>query len=288
MIQQLPLLNGIDQYQYTATTDSPIQAHFLHGTGFHAATLWPLLDKFQQPINALLSNLPGHGDSFKPPVDEIADWPALADAVGHALEQRIDQPIVGIGHSMGAAVTLYMSVQRPHLFKQLILMDPIILPPWAMFFIKSVRRTGLWKLSPLVRDSADRRNHWVDIDTVKADLGQKGLYQNWHEASLAAFATYATKEASQGGRELKCDPLWEAQIFGSYPKGLWPTIKRVSVPTTIIKPQNSFPLVPMAIKHAAKINSHIQIHHFGKEHCFPMEQVTATAQLIETLAEFAD
>lgn len=286
MIQQLPRLNGIDQYQYTADADKSIQAHFLHGTGFHASTLWPLLDHFEHPINALLSNVPGHGNSFQPPIDQIADWPAMANEIGKALEKRLDQPIVGIGHSMGAAVTLYMSVQRPHLFKQLILMDPIILPPWTLMFVKSIRRTGLWKLSPLVSGSADRRNHWPNLAAVKADLKPKGLYRNWHDDVLTAFVTHATEDAEQGGRELCCDPQWEAQIFGSYPKGLWPAIEKVSMPTTIIKPQNSFPFVPMAIRHAAKVNSNIRIHDFGKEHCFPMEQVSETAQLLEQLGQF--
>ena len=42
------------------------------------------------------------------------------------IESVADQPIVGLGHSLGADLTLMAAAQRPDLFSQVIIMDPPI------------------------------------------------------------------------------------------------------------------------------------------------------------------
>lgn len=279
----LPLMDGIQQYAYTNGTDKPdFDVHFLHGNGFHACTLLPMASHFTAPFKALFTDLPGHGNSLQP-TTLPPNWPSIARQVGKVLEARIERPIIGIGHSFGGTITLYMALAFPHLFRQIILLDPIMFPPLVVHYLCIIRHLGLWKRNKLVSTTANRRNRWQDKDQALAYFKSKKLYQNWQPNVLQLFVDYALKSNTQGQLELCCSPAWEAQLFGSYPKGLWRAVKQISLPTTILRAKHSFPQVPEAIELAAKRNPNIEVKQFGEAHCFPMEETKKTAQALEML-----
>lgn len=288
-IKVLTPTNGIQQYFYAADEQNEgsslenVKAHFLHGTGFHSATLFPLASHLPQGSNFLFSDLPGHGGSFKPDMKSMPNWPLMAEQIGSVLELQIKEPIVGIGHSFGGALTLYMAVKFPHLFKQVIVMDPIMFPPWGLAAMKLMRSLGLWRYTKLVSKTLSRADTWANKASFHEYLSSKRLYKNWHSEVLELFVEHGVYENTQNQVQLCCDPKWEGQIFGSYPQGLWEMIEQISQPTTIIQPKNSFPLVPKAIELAAKCNSNIEVVAFGHEHCFPMEHPRESALKLQKI-----
>ncbi len=279
----LPIINNIQQYTYNnATNQAEADVHFLHGNGFHACTLLPMASYFSPPFKALFSDLPGHGNSPQPTALP-PNWSAIATQIGTALEKRITRPLVGIGHSFGGTITLYMAVQFPHLFRQIILLDPIMFPPLVVRYLCIMRHLGLWKRSKLVQTTISRVNAWENEEQALAYFNSKRLYQNWQPEVLQLFIKHALKTNAQGQLELCCAPAWEAQLFGSYPQGLWQAVKNVTVPTTILRAKHSFPQVPQAIILASKRNALIQVSQFGHSHCFPMDAPKETAHVLEKI-----
>src|SRR5690554_7466205 len=84
---------------------------------------------------------------------------------------------------------------------------------------------------------------------MRAELSQKGLYKHWVPEALEAFIEYGTKPVSNG-IELSCDPAWEASIFGSYPRGLWEAVRKVSVPVEIMVASDSYSFIARSARRA--------------------------------------
>lgn len=253
--------------------------HFLHGNGFCATTLLPLGLQLPQDWNLLFTDVPGHGGS-KQPDCYMPNWLQMARHIGDALESRIEAPLFAVGHSLGGVMTLLLAAERPHLFKRIVLLDPVLFSPEIILLQRLMRKTGLWRYTDLVKKVAARRNHWPDIDSMKQDLSQKSLYKNWHPDALQAFVEHGTKASAQGGIELSCAPEWEASIFGSYPRGLWQAVSKIEIPVDIFVASKSYGFIERSARKAAKANKNIQWHFMDGVHCFPMEQPERTADVL--------
>lgn len=256
--------------------------HFLHGNGFCSRTLWPVARLLPGNAPLIFTDVPGHG--FSPqPQHHMPDWLRIARRVTPALERLSGaRPVVGIGHSMGGVLTLLMAAERPQLFSRIILLDPVLFSPEVLLYQKLTRKTGLWKRSALVKAVSNRRALWPDAETMKADLKNKSLYRQWTEAALDNFITGGSR-AVEEGRQLCCDPHWEAAIFGSYPRGLWQAVHRVSVPVDILVADESYGFIVRSARKAAKANRNIRWQSVKGGHCFPMEQPQLAADLISAL-----
>jgi len=252
--------------------------HLLHGNGFCSPTLLPVGMKFPQEWNLLFTDVPGHGNS-KQPQGYMPNWLTMARQIGEALESRVNEPIYGVGHSLGGVMTLMIAAERPHLFKKIVLLDPVMFSQEVIFIQRMMRKSGFWRRTNLVKRVANRRNHWPDADSMRAELSQKGLYKHWVPEALEAFIEYGTKPVSNG-IELSCDPAWEASIFGSYPRGLWEAVRKVSVPVEIMVASDSYSFIARSARRAAKANKNISWQSVEGGHCFPMEQPEKTAKLL--------
>lgn len=253
--------------------------HFLHGNGFCATTLLPVGLQLPNDWNLLFTDVPGHGGS-KQPQGYMPNWLKMARQIGDAIEGRIEEPIFAVGHSMGGVMTLLLAAERPHLFKKIVLLDPVLFSPEIILIQRLMRKTGFWRRTDLVKKVAARRNHWPDADSMKADLMQKNLYKNWHPDALQAFIDNGTKASADGGIELSCAPEWEASIFGSYPRGLWQAVRKVEVPVEIFVASDSYGFISRSARKAAKANKNIQWQSVEGGHCFPMEQTENTVNIL--------
>ena len=260
--------------------------HFLHGTGFSALTFATLASHLPKDWSLWLTDVPGHGHSQQPR-HRMPNWQEMADMVAAALYQQAnvqrDGPIVGIGHSMGGVLTLLAAARYPDLFSRIVLLDPVLFKPEIIVAQHLMRVSGAWKHSSLVRSVSKRRAVWSDKEAMFNYLSEKPFYRPWHPQVLTDFVNSATKMNEEQEVQLACDPRWEGSIFGSYPKGLWRSVRKVNAPVDILVATKSYGFIPGAVKKASKINPLIKWQAFGDTHCFPMEQPEETALLLTKL-----
>lgn len=270
--------NDIAGFTRAGQSDAPL-VHLLHGNGFCSTTLWPMASRFPVDWNLWFTDVPGHGGSTQPKC-YMPNWLRIARNIGDALEKRLEEyperKVIGVGHSMGGIMTLMLAAERPHLFERVVLLDPIFFTPEIVWAQKFMRKTGLWRRSSLVKSTNARRKQWVDADSMRSYLLERELYKNWDEQSLDCFIEDGTEQNAQG-LVLRCDPAWEASIFGSYPRGLWEAVRRIKVPTDILVASGSYEFIKRSTIKASKINTNIKWQDFTGTHCFPMEQPEATA-----------
>lgn len=282
--QPTPYGYTLSGYLYQAENESH-RIHLLHGTGFSGLTLSEMAKNLPTSWSTCITDLPGHGNSQQPK-HRMPDWQEMASAVYQSVSTQMSIEkhgrIIGIGHSLGGVLTLMAAAQHPKYFQRVILLDPPIFNRPVMTFQKILRKTHLWPHSPLVKAVVNRQSYWHSIEQMKQYLSEKSLYRHWHAQALEDFCQSATIKMKEGVK-LACNPQWEGEIFGSYPRGLWSKIKKVGVKVDIVTAQKSYPFIKPSVNKALRLNSGIRVHKFGKRHCFPMEQPAETAKFIADL-----
>ncbi|MBN1955877.1 MAG: alpha/beta hydrolase [Anaerolineae bacterium] len=161
-------------------------------------------------------------------------WRPLADDLIAGLDALGLRGIVGVGHSIGGVLTMWAAVRRPDLFRAVVLIDPVILPPTLLFVLRWMRRLGLGKRQPLVRGALRRRRTWPSRQACFDQYRAKPVFARWSDESLWAYVEAAT-EQSEAGVALAYPPEWEAHIFATTPLDAWRDVPRLRPPLLVIR-----------------------------------------------------
>ncbi|MDO6460837.1 alpha/beta hydrolase [Granulosicoccaceae sp. 1_MG-2023] len=257
--------------------------HFLHGNGLCGLTYWPLLSRLRDDFDLVMTDIQGHGDSDTG--TRFLGWNRNADVCERLLRHRLqdhdrDQPVYGMGHSLGAVLTTLLSVREPALFDRLLLLDPVYFPRGILLGMAGLSLfNSIPALTPLARSARKRRADWPGRAAAREHLQQRGVYRDWEAEALQAFVDWGMRE-TDGGVSLKCDPKTEARFFGSYPKGLWRAIKRLNVTTDVVIGENTYPFVLRSVPPLPQINPRFRVTSVPGGHCFMLEDSAATAALV--------
>lgn len=249
--------------------------HFLSGTGFCGGVYWPMLQRFLPQYGLVTHDIEGQGDSGNPPRFSgpeavIGRVPQVMSDLGLA-----GQPLIGMGHSFGAALTLRVAADNPGLFKALVLLDPIVMPlPYFIGF----RLASLFGRHPLVNGARRRRGSWPTREAVAERLRGRGTYKGWTEEALQSFVAYATHDEN-GQRVLSCPREIESQVFqrGIYP---WPSFRKVQIPVLFLRGRQSFEFFPWAERLAQEANPQLVVKTLPGGHCFMQEDPAAAHAVI--------
>lgn len=213
-----------------------IKAHFYGANGYPPEVYRPLFDQLQPDLRVESLHMRAQWPNIGLPPRSVR-WRTYANDLIHFLESRHSQPIVGMGHSMGASSTIIAAAKRPELFSQLILMEPAALSaPLSILATMTPFSLRQHFMQP-GKATLKRRYQWQN----KAAFRQK--CQDWNslsglsEKSLDAFSNSAVVEADDGV-ELAFPREWEAHNFFS-PESLWSSLKKVKCPITVIRGEAS-------------------------------------------------
>ncbi len=208
----------------------------------------------------------------------LASWHPLADDLVAALDAldaaAATGPVVGVGHSLGAVVTLYAAVARPDRFAAVVLIDPVFLAPEALSAVAGEGDDGPSPRAALVRGAVGRREAWADLDDVFAHFRPKPVFARFDDAALRDYAAAATRPIGPGeavagpdgapvagpdvapvagppgapaaGRTLTIPRAWEAQIYRTPPADVWAVLPHLAVPTLALRGAETDTLSPAA------------------------------------------
>lgn len=95
----------------------------LHGFGSAAVHWWPVIGALRQSVRrVVLPDLPGHGFSDMP-LEGLAP-PTLRAGLLESLDERLHEPAVLVGNSMGGLAAIEYALARPERVRGLVLMSP--------------------------------------------------------------------------------------------------------------------------------------------------------------------
>jgi pimeloyl-ACP methyl ester carboxylesterase len=252
--------------------------HFLPGNGFCGGVYWPFLKRFAPDRGLFLHDIEGHGASDAP--EHFSGIGAVARRVPAVLGEHGPAagagPLVGMGHSFGAALTLKVAADNPGLFKALVLLDPIVFPTPVWLGVRAMAALGL---HPMVKAAHRRRREWASRAEAIERLRGRGIYQGWTEEALEAFVDHATRQTEGGRRVLCCPPELEAEIY-ERPVYPWPSFRNVDLPVLFLYGAGSYPFFQAAARLARRANPRVEVATVPGRHCFMQEDPAAAHRAV--------
>ena len=102
--------------------------------------------------------------------NEIQSWKPFSEDLLQFLAGQ-PAPVIGVGHSIGAIVTLRAALQDPTKFRALILIDPVLFVPsrliaWNFFYTLGLAD----RVHPLIAGAKRRRREFDNLETDFSQL----------------------------------------------------------------------------------------------------------------------
>ena len=253
---------------------SPI--FFAHANGFPSTSYQHFFDELQ-PYPVF------YEDVLSPGTKRIErSWLEVVPQLIDSIERQTDQPVVGLGHSYGTVVLLRAAQQRPDLFKQLIMMEPPLLPLKVRFMIALFRRLGLAeRFIPIARQTHNRKDHFDSLEQARSYWGQKKFFRSFDPDCFEAYIQNGLVADPTGGFTLKIPKAKEANIFSMTPSRYGDT--SVSIPAHYIYATHGNTLPPANRKSQEKKFPDFQFYEWEGGHMFPLETPQEAASLIKSL-----
>jgi pimeloyl-ACP methyl ester carboxylesterase len=250
--------------------------HFAHANGFPSGTYNKLFQLLGPEYSVISIDRLGH--SAKYPVDD--NWVSLTGELIQHIEDNSDEPVIGLGHSLGAILNFRAAYERPDLFQQIIMLDPpLVYGPFALFLVavKKLRLAGRMGPAALAKG---RREEWPSREEARAHLRGKALFSRFDPDCFSDYIENGMVETPSGVR-LSFDPKVEVDIFKTTPHDMHRFKPGVSIPGNLVVGERSefrrF-VEGFALKHRL----HFECFD-GGSHLFPLEYPEATATLLKRL-----
>ena len=209
--------------------------HFLHANGYPPGCYKPLLELLKTKYHVFGMLLRPLWEGSKP--EEIQSWHPLSDDLLLFLDGHSTEPVVGVGHSIGAMVTLRAALREPDRFEALVLIDPVLFVPRMLIIRKIFKSIGLGnQVHPLIAGAKKRRRRFEDLDAVFNRYRSRSVFRYMSDDYLKLYITGITRKIKDG-YELVYSPEWEAQIYrtGLQDFDIWRNLPTLDVPTLFIR-----------------------------------------------------
>jgi len=251
--------------------------HFAHPNGYTPAT-------FRQMIEPLLPHYRVIAVCHRPlwpssRPQEVESWRVVADDMLHFLEQQGVPDVIGVGHSLGAVATMYAALARPQLWRRLVFIEPIFLPPPLLQAVAA--DPSVMDNFPLVRNTYNRRYRWPHRQAAFDHFRPKEVFRYWSDEALWDYVNHSLHEDETGDVVLTYAREWEAHFYKLPPLDVWQRVPTISQPLLAIRGADSDSLFPEAWQRWQELQpqaTFVEIAAAG--HMVPMERPQKVAQHI--------
>ena len=259
-------------------TGSPVLLS--HATGFHAHCWEPVAHSLNSQHHVVGLDHRGYGDAetVDPATMTWDQYGLDALAAARHLYAQHNEPIVGIGHSMGGASLLMAAHGEPHLFKALFVFEPIVFPP-------PDPDAGERPESPLPAGARKRRSRFPTFEAAIENFAAKPPMAAFNAVAREAYVRHGFKPTTDGDIELKCLPEHEARTYetgGS--SGAWNSLPAITTPVWVLSGAIA-PFQPstFAITVAEKIPASTYVRWDEVGHFGPLEKPELISQYVATV-----
>jgi pimeloyl-ACP methyl ester carboxylesterase len=209
--------------------------HFLHANGYPPNCYKSFLELLKTQSHVFGMLLRSLWKDSNP--NEVEDWKPFSDDLLQFLASA-SYPVIGVGHSIGAIVTLRAALRDPDKFRAIILLDPVLFVPSRLVLWNFFRAVGLGnKVHPKIPGALKRRRYFDNLDLVFRGYRKRSVFRYMSDESLYDYIQGITRQSEHGGYELLYSPEWESRIYftGLRDFDIWRDLPRLQVPTLFIR-----------------------------------------------------
>jgi pimeloyl-ACP methyl ester carboxylesterase len=215
-------------------------------------------------------------DPRHPPTE---GWP-------HLVEQwiaSIDEPVYGVGHSLGGYLNYLAAVQRPDLFRGIVLLDAPIIGPFRGTMLGAVKRLGIVDRVTPAGATRERRSTWPTREAARAHFANRKLFEKFAPECLDDYVNHGL--VHDGELRLKIDPAIEYQIYRTIPHDMMRHLAKLRVPAVFIGGESSDVVRRVRL---AGMKPKFRLRKVPGGHLFPFERPHEAARSIaQALAELS-
>ncbi len=201
-----------------------------HATGFHGRCWDQVVNALpDQHIFAIDTRFHGRSDK-----EGEVSWNTMANDVAEVITHFDLHNMVAVGHSMGGYLVAYVASLMPERFKQLVLIDPVIMSPESYLQLL----TALNAMGDFEHPTARRRSQWSSPQEMAEKFSQRQPFDQWNKEVLRDYCQYGLLENPSGdGFILACPPEKEAACYMIKDDGstIYSAIARLRTPTTLVR-----------------------------------------------------
>ncbi len=260
--------------------------HFLHANGYPPGCYKPLLDRLQTQYHVFGMLLRPLWQNSNP--GEIHNWKPFTQDLLQLLADTQTEPVIGVGHSIGAIVTLRAALRDPGKFRALVLLDPVLFVPSFLVWWNFIRAIGLgYRLHPMISGALKRRRTFDDLEKVFSRYRTRTVFKYMSDEDLWHYVTGITRKREQG-YELVFSPEWEAHIYytGLVDFDIWRDLPKLQVPTLFIRGAETDTFLEKAANLIKRKQSGVHIETLEKStHLLPLERPNEVFDIMQSFLE---
>jgi len=262
--------------------------HFSHANGYPPGAYRILLEGLSSQFHVFAMHMRPLWQGSSP--QELEDWRPLAEDLSNFLDDHNLNNLIGTGHSMGATTTLRLALMQPERFRTLILIDPVIFPPWFCIQWDIIYRLGLGnKLHPLIGGARRRKKSFQSHNAMFENYRKKDIFSYLSDEGLLDYVESAASRKPDGSVELFYSPEWEAQIYATGVRAdieIWRALSSLKPPIMIIRGSETNTFWEKTGKLLREHLPQAKIYSIpGATHLVPLERPKEVSQLICSFLE---
>jgi pimeloyl-ACP methyl ester carboxylesterase len=256
---------------------------FLHANGYAPDCYLPLLSALAAEHRVWAMHQRPLWEGSRP--EAVDSWHPLTEDLLRFMDERGEEKVLAVGHSMGAIVTLRAAMRAPGRFEGLVLLDPVLVLKHTIVMWRLFRnlRTG-HRLHARIDGASRRRRSFENLEEAFRGYRQRGVFRYMSDDALHVLIAGLIAPDSSGGYTLRYSPDWESRMYRTAvwnDSDLWAGMHRLSVPTLIVRGAESDTLTDSTCRAVKRVNASIQIVTIERtSHLVPFEQPGAVHKII--------
>ncbi|WED44515.1 alpha/beta fold hydrolase [Legionella cardiaca] len=248
--------------------------HFAHGNGFPSPCYMQLLKHLETRYDYCYIDKIGHNPLF--PVTE--NWHLLVDEIIASVQAQATQPVIAVGHSLGGVLSLLAAIEKPALFKAVIMIDSPLLGRMKSSVVRLAKALGIIdRITPAFR-ARSRREYWQNKEQLINYLKTRDLFKTFTQECLEDYIEYGMRKTEEG-YVLRFDRHIEYLIFRTIPHTLHAYEGKLRVPALLIYGDKSTVVDGLDVRYMQK-HYNISAVKMNGTHMLPMEHPIQVAKQI--------
>jgi len=254
--------------------------HWAHANGYPARAYTPLIETLTPHYHVVSSITRAQWPDSH--AKDLPSWEPFVEDLFQFMEEQNAQNVIGIGHSLGAMVTLVAALRRPEVFKALVLIEPVLFRRRLLTTVTVARRLGLLKrLHPLIPTALKRRRLFTSADEMFSRYRKARIFSRIDDRGLQAYVDSLAQPRPDGQVELAISPEWEARIYEQGPFNIWSQLKNLRPPLMLIRGAETDTLAAEAVEKLHRSLPNAVIHNLPDTgHLVPLEKPDEVSRLI--------
>lgn len=208
-------------------------------------------------------------------------WPHLVEQLVDQLERDYaGEPVLGVGHSLGAYLNFMAAARRPELFRAIVMLDAPVIGAFKGRALGAVKRLGIVDRVTPAGMTRERRSAWTTREEAKAHFGSKKLFRHFTDECLQHYVQHGLIGAP-GRFRLRIDPEIEYRIYRTIPHGMNQYVRALHVPAGFVGGEDSDVLRRVGL--GAMRGPRFAKLRVPGGHLFPFEHPLVAAAAVEEL-----